>query len=173
MGLFSQPFKLGFKGKLYENLADPGATLFGGAGVSNSLGQKRDEKAQGIDWFGSPVTAGTDSQGMARLGALLYGGYAGAGAMGAGGMFGGGGAGGGAAGGPSSGMGSWFGSSATGGGGSTAGATPAWMKYSRLGNMAMNMGGGGGGGGGGQGQPLQHQFVGQTPPNPYLGLYNT
>jgi hypothetical protein len=172
MGLFSQPFKLGFKGKLYENLADPGATLFGGAGVSNSLGQKRDEKSTGLDWFGSPVTAGTDSQGMARLGALLYGGYAGAGAMG---MFGGGGAGGGAAGGPSSGIGSWFGSSATGGGGSTAGGTAGgmgWQNYARLGNMAMNMGGGGGGGGGGQ-PPLQHQFVGQTPQNPYLGLYNT
>jgi hypothetical protein len=172
MSLFSQPFKLGFKGKLYENLADPGSMLFGGAGVSNSLGQKRDEKAQGIDWFGSPVTAGTDSQGMARLGALLYGGYAGAGAMG---MFGGGAGGGGAAGGPSSGMGSWFGSSATGGGGSTAGmgGGAGWQNYARLGNMAMNMGGGGGGGGGGQGQPLQHQFVGQTPQNPYLGLYNT
>jgi hypothetical protein len=171
MGLFSQPFKLGFKGKLYENLADPGSMLFGGAGVSNSLGQKRDEKAQGIDWFGSPVTAGTDSQGMARLGALLYGGYAGAGAMG---MFGGGGTAGGAAGGPSSGLGGLFGSSATGGGGSTAGAgTPAWMRYARMGNAAMNMGGGGGGGGGQPGQPLQHQFVGQTPQNPYLGLYNT
>jgi hypothetical protein len=171
MGLFSQPFKLGFKGKLYENLADPGSMLFGGAGVSNSLGQKRDEKAQGIDWFGSPVTAGTDSQGMARLGALLYGGYAGAGAMG---MFGGGGATGGAAGGPSSGIGSWFGSSATGGGGSTAGmgGGAGWQNYARLGNMAMNMGGGGGGGGQ-PGQPLQHQFVGQTPQNPYLGLYNT
>jgi hypothetical protein len=173
MGLFSQPFKLGFKGKLYENLADPGSMLFGGAGVSNSLGQKRDEKSTGLDWFGSPVTAGTDSQGMARLGALLYGGYAGAGAMG---MFGGGGAAGGAggaAGGPSSGIGSWFGSSATGGGGSTAASsTPAWMRYARMGNAAMNMGGGGGGGGQ-PGQPLQHQFVGQTPPNPYLGLYNT
>jgi hypothetical protein len=174
MSLFEQPFKLGFKGKLYENLADPGSMLFGGAGVSNSLGQKRDEKSTGLDWFGSPVTAGTDSQGMARLGALLYGGYAGAGAMG---MFGGGGAGGGAggaAGGPSSGIGSWFGSSATGGGGSAAGAgTPAWMRYARMGNAAMNMGGGGGGGGGQPGQPLQHQFVGQTPQNPYLGLYNT
>jgi hypothetical protein len=170
MGLFSQPFKLGFKGKLYENLADPGSMLFGGAGVSNSLGQKRDEKSTGMDWFGSPVTAGTDSQGMARLGALLYGGYAGAGAMGAGGMFGGSGSTGAAAGGPSSGLGGLFGSSATGGGGSTA---PAWMNYARLGNMAMNMGGGGGGGQG-QGQPpLQHQFVGQTPQNPYLGLYNT
>jgi hypothetical protein len=169
MGLFSQPFKLGFKGKLYENLADPGSMLFGGAGVSNSLGQKRDEKSTGLDWFGSPVTAGTNSQGMARLGALLYGGYAGAGAMG---MFGGGGAGGGAAGGPSSGIGSWFGSSATGGGGSTAGmgGGAGWQNYARLGNMAMNMGGGGGGGGQ---PPLQHQFVGQTPPNPYLGLYNT
>jgi hypothetical protein len=171
MSLFEQPFKLGFKGKLYENLADPGSMLFGGAGVSNSLGQKRDEKSTGLDWFGSPVTAGTDSQGMARLGALLYGGYAGAGAMG---MFGGGGSAGGAAGGPSSGIGSWFGSSATGGGGSTAGAgTPAWMRYARMGNAAMNMGGGGGGGGGQPGQPLQHQFVGQTPQNPYLGLYNT
>jgi hypothetical protein len=174
MSLFSQPFKLGFKGKLYENLADPGATLFGGAGVSNSLGQKRDEKSTGLDWFGSPVTAGTDSQGMARLGALLYGGYAGAGAMG---MFGGGGAAGGsgaAAGGPSSGLGGLFGSSATGGGGSTAGmgGGAGWQNYARLGNMAMNMGGGGGGGGQ-PGQPLQHQFVGQTPQNPYLGLYNT
>jgi hypothetical protein len=170
MSLFSQPFKLGFKGKLYENLADPGATLFGGAGVSNSLGQKRDEKAQGIDWFGSPVTAGTDSQGMARLGALLYGGYAGASAMGAGGLFGGGATGMNAA--PSAAPG---GAGAIGGGGGAGGAGGmGWKSYARLGNMAMQMGGGGGGGGGGQpGQPLQHQFVGQTPPNPYLGLYNT
>lgn len=84
MSFFEQPFKLGTSGKLYENLADPGSMLFGGAGKSNSLGQKRDEKKQGIDWFGSPITAGTDTQDMARLAAILYGSYMGAGAMGGG-----------------------------------------------------------------------------------------
>lgn len=92
MAFFEQPFRLGTSGTLFQNLSDPGSMLFGGAGVSNSLGQKRDgtkgglfgDKQQGIDWFGSPITAGTNMQGPARLGALIYGAY------GLGGMLGGG-----------------------------------------------------------------------------------
>src|SRR5574341_1767168 len=92
MSFFEQPFRFGTSGKLYQNLSDPGSMLFGGAGVSNSLGQKRDgtkggffgDKAQGIDWAGSPITAGTNSQGTARLAAILYGLWAGAGALGGG-----------------------------------------------------------------------------------------
>src|SRR5574341_1982221 len=90
MALFEQPFKFGTSGKLYQNLSDPGSMLFGGAGKSNSLGQERDgtkgglfgDKAQGIDWLGSPITAGTNSQGVARLAAILYGLWAGAAAVG-------------------------------------------------------------------------------------------
>src|SRR5574341_1655529 len=91
MSFFEQPFRFGTSGKLYQNLSDPGSMLFGGAGVSNSLGQKCDgtkggfvgDKAQGLDWAGSPITAGTNSQGTARLAAILYGLWAGAGALGA------------------------------------------------------------------------------------------
>jgi hypothetical protein len=113
---------------------------------------------------------------------------AGAGSAAAGGTTAGGGAAGGGLGGTMGGGGISAGSAyATGGGGVTgtgvatsggggglgglAGGGMGWQNYARLGNMAMNMGGGGGGGGGGQSQPLQHQFVGNTPPNPYLGLY--
>lgn len=100
MSFLEQPFKLGTSGSLYKNIADPGSMLFGGAGKSNSLGQKRDgndaglfgDRDKGIDWFGSPVTAGTNSQGPARLAAILYGAYMAAGAMGAGGAGAGGGA---------------------------------------------------------------------------------
>lgn len=89
MGILEQGFHFGTKGSLYKNLSDPGSMLFGGAGVSNSLGMKRDgnkgglfgDKQQGIDWFGSPVTAGTNFQGPARLGALIYGAAMGAGAL--------------------------------------------------------------------------------------------
>lgn len=92
MAFLEQPFHFGTSGKFYENASDPGSMLFGGAGQSNSLGQKRDgtkgglfgDKAQGIDWLGSPVTAGTDSQGTARLAAILYGLWAVGGAMGSG-----------------------------------------------------------------------------------------
>jgi len=45
-------------------------------------------------------------------------------------------------------------------------SSPSWLKYARLANMAMNMGGGGGG----QTQqygPPQHQFVGPETQNPY------
>lgn len=162
MGLFDQKFKIGFKGKLYQNLADPGSMLFGGAGVSNSLGMERDgdksglmgDQAQGIDWFGSPVTAGTNLQGGARLGAILYGAAAGAGAAGAGGA--GGGAGGGTAAGgaaPSAGApivdGAASGGSATAGG-SAGSSAPAWSRWLR---MAPK-----GGGGGQQYQPTWTTF---------------
>lgn len=164
MALFGEKLRFGTKGKLYQNLSDPGSMLFGGAGVANSLGQKRDgtkgglfgDKAQGIDWFGSPVTAGTDSQGTARLAAILYGAWAGAGALGAGGAGGtGGGMGsigagatpmgaGGAAGGGSAAAGGGAGAAIGGG----AASSPAWMKWAKMGQGAMN-------GMGGQRQPYQ------------------
>lgn len=147
------------KGKLYQNLADPGSMLFGGAEKNNSLGMKRDgqksglfgDQAQGIDWFGSPVTAGTNMQGPARLAAILYGAWAGAGAAGAGG--GGGGAAGGGMGSVGAGaapMGAGGGATAGGSGaaaggggaaigGGSAASAPAWQKYARMGQQAQGM----------------------------------
>jgi hypothetical protein len=149
MDFFKQPFKLGTKGKLYENLADPGSMFFGGAGESNSLGQKRDEKKGGIDWFGSPITAGTDGQDYARLAAVLYGAaMAGGAALGgsaaSSGAAGGGAGGAASGGGMSAGAGSATGGgvsmgtgTATGGGGAGA-SSPAWMQFARQGSQGMN-----------------------------------
>jgi hypothetical protein len=65
-------------------------------------------------------------------------------------------------------------------GGTTAGAgagaasspatasSPAWLKYAKLANLAMNMGGQGGGGG--YGGPPPHQFVGPENQNPYTEM---
>lgn len=153
MSIFEKPFKLGFKGGLLQNLADPGSMLFGGAGVSNSLGQRRDgtkgglwgDKASIVDWFGSPITAGTDSQGAARAAALIYGAAAGAGAAGAGG------AGGGAAGG--AGAAGATGAEAGAAGGAAAGSGTAigsGMTVDAYGNVigAGTAGGGAAGAGG-------------------------
>lgn len=73
----------------YKTASDPGSLMFGRADQRNSLGMERQgnkggffgDKAQGIDWAGSPITAGTNAQGAARLGAILYGLFAGAGAL--------------------------------------------------------------------------------------------
>lgn len=175
MSFFEKPLRFGTSGKLYQNLSDPGSMLFGGAGVSNSLGQKRDgtkgglfgDAGKGIDWFGSPVTAGTDSQGTARLAAILYGAAAGAGAL-AGGSAGGtvGGAAGGSIGGEV-GAGVGGGGAAAGGsagataggygmeGGASAGgsSTPSWLKWAKLGQAGMS------GMGGGQKQAYQPQWT--------------
>lgn len=154
MGTFFNDFgKISTRGKLYQNLADPGSMLFGGAEKNNSLGMKRDgqqsglfgDQAQGIDWFGSPVTAGTNMQGPARLAAILYGAAAAGGAMGGGAAgSGGGAAGGGAAGGGAAGGGAAGGTSAgatSGAGGSGAAASsPGWMQWARMGSgAAQNM----------------------------------
>lgn len=155
MALFGEKLRFGTKGKLYQNLSDPGSMPFGGAGVANSLGQKRDgtkggafgDKAQGIDWFGSPITAGTDSQGTARLAAILFGTAA---TMGAGAAGGGASSGGmsslgmgavpGGAGAVSGGGGAYGGSAAAGGG--LAASSPAWMKWAKMGQGGMQgMGG--------------------------------
>jgi hypothetical protein len=167
MGTFFNDFgKISAKGKLYQNLADPGSMLFGGAEKNNSLGMKRDgqksglfgDQAQGIDWFGSPVTAGTNMQGPARLAAILYGAWAGAGALGGGAAGSGSGAAGSGAAAGGAGSAAGGGSAAAGGGavgggaagGTSAGATtgagasgassPAWMQWARMGaNAGKNM----------------------------------
>lgn len=181
--LFDKGFKFGTSGKLYQNLSDPGSMLFGGAGVSNSLGQKRDgtkgglfgDKAQGIDWMGSPVTAGTNSQGTARLAAILYGAWMGAGALG-GGSMGAGGTTSASAAPTASGGGGWgatqVGEAGGGGlgglGGQSGGMNPAQaLNWGRRGYGAYNMlrgldganrpAGGGMQGGGGYGGGMQTQ----------------
>lgn len=162
---------VGTKGTGYQNLSDPGGMLFGGSGEYNSLGMKRDgtkggffgDKAQGIDYAGSPVTAGTNMQGTARLAAILYGAGAGASAMG-GGAAGGGmgsvgssavpmGAGGATA---ASGSGAAAGGGMAGLGAAGAASTgmdsgvdlsgegtiskPGWMQYAKMGQQGMGMG---------------------------------
>lgn len=177
MKFFDNFGRIGHDGKLYENLADPGSMLFGGAGTHNSLGQPRNggseglfgEQAKGIDWFGSPVTAGTDAQPYARLGALIYGAWMGAGALAGGGAGGGAG---GAAGGGMGGVG--MGAAPMGAGGATGGGSTAaasgglgslgglnWLSalnWGRRGygayNMLNNMGGGGQQQSQPQGQPM-------------------
>lgn len=126
MKFFQNFGKIRTSGKLYKNLADPGSMLFGGADRANSLGMPRTGSSEGlfgeqdkaIDWFGSPVTAGTDAQPYARLGALLYGSYAGANALGGGGSAGG----------------------VTPTSGGSAG--PAWAKWLRMAPQGMNAMGG-------------------------------
>lgn len=89
------------------------------------------------------------------------------GGMAAGGAFGGGAAAGGTSSGGLAGLGG-AGATTAGSGGTTAAAssTPAWLKYGRLGQLAMNMGQGGGGGT--TYGPPQHQFVGEE--NPYTAM---
>lgn len=99
MKLFNRSLDFGTEGKWYQNAMDPGSMLWGGAGVSNSLGMERDGNKRGmfgdrdkfIDWMGSPQMAGTNAQGYGRGAALLYGLWAGAGALGGGSAAGGGG----------------------------------------------------------------------------------
>lgn len=148
----------GTKGTLYQNLSDPGGMLFGGSGEYNSLGMKRDgtkgglfgDKAQGIDYFGSPVTAGTNMQGTARLAALLYGAAAGGSAL-AGGSAGGGAATTNAAAPTASAGGGLFASnsyavpasgSAAGGAAGGASTSPGWMKWAKMGQGGLNAMGG-------------------------------
>jgi hypothetical protein len=141
-----------------------GSMMSGRAILQGGPKEQDMESARTFDLFGSPATAGGKQQTSARSLAALYGLFAGGAALAGGGA---GGASGGAAGGPSSGMGSWFGSSAQGGGGSTAGG---WQNYARLGNAVMQQGQQGQGA---QGQSLQHQYVGENPRNPYLTPLST
>src|SRR5574341_237242 len=131
MALFEQPLRFGTSGSVFENSVDPGSMLFGGAGRSNSLGQERDgtkgglfgDKANVLDWFGSPITAGTNSQGLARGAAILWGLWALAG-------LGGGSA--------AASEGGSEGGTALGGGAGEAGGGSGWGDYLRWGQRGYN-----------------------------------
>lgn len=176
-----------------KNAADPGSILFGGASTKNSLGMNRNTSdGTLIDWFGSPVTAGTKTQDAARLAALIYGAWMGAGALG-GGTAGSTGATSASyapaamdvpAAGGLGGLGGGYSMPAAvaeapgsvaalqGGTTTTAGGMPAWMKYARMGNMASNFLGSGQGGGGQQpyfGPGGQVQVAQGENRNPFAG----
>src|SRR5574341_373413 len=131
MALFEQPLRFGTSGSVFETSVDPGSMLFGGAGRSNSLGQERDgtkgglfgDKANVLDWFGSPITAGTNSQGLARGAATLWGLWALAG-------LGGGSA--------AASEGGSEGGTALGGGAGEAGGGSGWGDYLRWGQRGYN-----------------------------------
>lgn len=89
-----------------QRVFDPGGIFSGGdAGAIGEFSEGR--IMRGLDWMGSPLTAGhDDGTDIARIGALAFGAAAAAGAAGAGGAAGGGSAAGGAgAGGAASGVG--------------------------------------------------------------------
>jgi hypothetical protein len=156
----------GITGKDYQPTVD----MWGG----NTEKQAQDATAIGIN-----TGPGEKMHDIARVIAAYYAGSYGASALG---LFGGaGGAGAGAGGGfsmpaavaetPAT-LGKW-GMMETGPGvferlGAGAAGGGDFMKYARLGNAAMNMGGGGGGGQPQQSGPPQHQFVG--PENPYMTM---
>lgn len=158
-----------------------GSLLSGRAILQGGPQEQNMESARTFDVFGSPATAGTNQQTTARAGALAYSAAAALGALGAGSLFGGGA--GGTTGGMSGSGGVLGGSGMTGtittgpgyGGATSATAaptattsSPAWMQYARMGTQAMNSSSNNPQSGGGGARPMQHQYVGQMPRNPYL-----
>lgn len=156
---------LGNAGGIKAAAGSKAGSLLSGRAILQGGAKEQDmETARTFDVFGSPATAGGKQQTSARSLAALYGLIMGGAALAGGGS----GAGGGAAGGAMNSSGVMVDGATSGGMGSAGGASassPAWMKYARLGNMAMNMGQPSGP----QQGALQHQFVGNQTQNPYAG----